>query len=121
MQATLVRDLGITPRWVENRSGDTFENARFSSRILHADRIQRIILVTSSAHEWRAAHEFMSAGLEVVPAPVGIRERRERPAADYVPSDEGLRRSRAALYELVGDPVRRLLAALHLRKQQPAS
>jgi len=121
MQATLVRDLGITPRWVENRSGDTFQNARFSSRILRADRIHRIILVTSSAHEWRAAQEFMSAGLEVVPAPVGILEHRGRTATDFVPNEEGLRRSRAALYEMVGEPVRRLFAVLHVRRQQPAS
>jgi uncharacterized SAM-binding protein YcdF (DUF218 family) len=121
MQVTLIRDFGITPRWVENKSGDTFENARFSSRILHADRIQRVILVTSSAHEWRAAHEFMSAGLEVIPAPVGTLTPLPRSTVNFVPSERGLDHSRAAIYELVGDPVRRLFAALHLRRQQPSS
>ncbi len=119
MQATLSRDLGIRTRWVENRSGDTFQNAQFSARILHADGIHRIILVTESTHEWRAAHEFMSAGLEVVPAPVGILPREKLGLPKFLPSVEALLRSNLAVYELIGDPVRQLFAALHLRRQQP--
>ena len=120
MRATLLRDFGISTRWLENRSGDTFENARFSARLLHADGIQRIVLVTSSTHEWRAAHEFMSAGLEVVPAPVGAPTRDLR-VLRFVPSAEGMMLSHAAVYELIGEPVRKLFAVLHLRRQQPVS
>ena len=68
-----LRDFDITPRWVDTRSGDTFDNARFSARLLRADHVSRIILVTTGMHEWRAAHEFMAAGLQVMPAPVGNR------------------------------------------------
>ena len=118
MSATLARDLGVRVRWAENQSGDTYENARFSARILKADGIHRILLVTSSAHEWRAAREFTGAGLEVVPAPVGGDTRRYYDALTFVPSAYGLRRSTAALYELIGEPARQLMSALHLRRQQ---
>jgi uncharacterized SAM-binding protein YcdF (DUF218 family) len=119
MQATLSRDFGIEPRWVENRSGDTFENARFSARLLHADHITRIILVTTSTHEWRAAQEFMAAGLQVVPAPVGIQEHGPLEVTSFVPATGALVLSHQAVYELIGEPVREIFSALHLRRQQP--
>lgn len=119
MRVTLSRDFGITARWVENRSGDTFENARFSARLLRADHISRIILVTSSTHEWRAVHEFLSAGFEVIPAPVGTLQPDDRGLARFVPNVEALTQSNLGIYELIGDPVRQLFAALHLRRQQP--
>jgi uncharacterized SAM-binding protein YcdF (DUF218 family) len=113
MSVTLARDLGVRVRWAENQSRDTFDNARFSARLLRADGIHRIVLVTSSTHEWRAAHEFMGAGFEVVPAPVG-----DYVPRTYMPSARGLYRSSAALYELIGEPMRQLMSALHLRRQQ---
>jgi len=118
MSITLGRDLGIGVRWTENRSGDTYENARFSARILRADGIRRIILVTNSPHEWRAAHEFMGAGLDVVPGPVGGDTPHEYNVVSFVPSARGLHRSYDALYELIGEPMRELMSALHLRRQQ---
>jgi uncharacterized SAM-binding protein YcdF (DUF218 family) len=120
MAATLWRDFGIRARWVENRSGDTFQNAEFSARLLRADGIHRIVLVTSSTHEWRAAHEFMSAGLEVVPAPVGtLQDEGEPLLSRCVPRVEALTRSHLAVYELAGEGVRRTFLALHLRRHQP--
>jgi uncharacterized SAM-binding protein YcdF (DUF218 family) len=119
MATILWRDFGIRARWVENRSGDTFQNAEFSARLLHADGIHRIILVTNSTHEWRAAHEFMSAGLEVVPAPVGTLESDESRLTRFVPSADALMRSHRAVYEFLGNAVREVFAYLHLRRQQP--
>jgi uncharacterized SAM-binding protein YcdF (DUF218 family) len=71
MPATLTRSFGITPLWVESQSRDTYENAQLSARILLPLGIKHVILVTTSTHEWRAAHEFMAAGFEVYPAPAG--------------------------------------------------
>jgi uncharacterized SAM-binding protein YcdF (DUF218 family) len=76
MQTSLARDFGLTVRWVENRSRDTFDNARSSARLLRAAHITRIVLITSSTHMWRAAHEFEGAGFQVVGAPA-----RHAPAA----------------------------------------
>ena len=118
MSATLSRNLGVNARWIENQSGDTFENARFSARLLRADGIRRIIVVTSASHEWRAAHEFMSAGFDVIPAPVGGEVARAQGIGGWLPGNRGLERSCAAIYEILGEPVRVFLAALHLRRQQ---
>lgn len=118
MSTTLSRDLGVNARWIENQSGDTFENARFSARLLRPAGVHRIIVVTSASHEWRAAHEFMAAGFEVIPAPVGGEAPRARGIMGYIPGPTGLERSYAAMYELLGEPVRELMAALHLRRQQ---
>jgi uncharacterized SAM-binding protein YcdF (DUF218 family) len=118
MSATLLRELGIHVRWAENHSRDTFENARFSARILLADGIHRVVLVTSSPHEWRAAREFAAAGLQVVPAPVGGDTPHHYGVVDFVPTAHGLHRSHDALYELIGEPMRQLMSSLHLRRQQ---
>src|SRR5437588_293482 len=116
MRTSLARDFGVEVRWVEGRSRDTFENAQFSAPLLKATGVSRIILVTDGAHAWRAAHEFAGTGLAVVPAPVGLWAPRETGMQRYLPSTAALDRSRSALYELLGDLVRRVLAALHLRR-----
>jgi uncharacterized SAM-binding protein YcdF (DUF218 family) len=105
---------------VEGNSGDTYENVRFSTPMLRAASVHRIVLVTSSTHEWRAAHEFIAAGFEVIPAPVNSSSGRRVTVADYLPTPDGLVRSYSALYELLGEPVRELMSALHIRKQPAA-
>jgi uncharacterized SAM-binding protein YcdF (DUF218 family) len=102
MKTSLSRDFGAPTRWVDRQSRDTYENSRFSARLLNADGIKRIILVTSSTHMWRSTHEFESVGLEVF---------------RLVPSPAALMRSHLALYELLGEPMRRLQAALGLRER----
>ena len=116
MQATLQRNFGIDPRWVDDAAFDTFSNARNSARLLESDGIRRIILVTHATHMWRAVHEFTATGLEVIPAPVGMRGTRELGLFRYLPEVDALRRSCAAINELVGEPVRWFLAATHLRR-----
>jgi uncharacterized SAM-binding protein YcdF (DUF218 family) len=117
MSETLSRNLGVAPRWIEGNSRDTYENAQLSARILLPAGIKRIVLVTSSAHEWRAVHEFMAAGFDVVPAPVGVLDVREQGVFRFIPSHAGLMRSHAAVYELIGEPMRRLQAALGVREK----
>jgi uncharacterized SAM-binding protein YcdF (DUF218 family) len=116
MRATLARNFHVETRWLETRSRDTYENAQFSAAMLKADGVRRIILVTDARHEWRAAQEFMSAGLEVVPAPEGLSVWEGNSLIAYIPNVLALERSSAALYELLGDVVRRVLAATHLRR-----
>jgi uncharacterized SAM-binding protein YcdF (DUF218 family) len=118
MRASLARDFDIQVRWVEDHSRDTFQSAQFSARLLKAAGLSRILLVTDSAHEWRASQEFASAGLTVLPAPVGVWAPRETGLLRYLPAPAALARSSAALYELLGDVVRRALAALRLRTQE---
>lgn len=117
MSATLARNLGVRPRWIEGSSRDTYENAQLSARMLLPAGIRRIVLVTSSAHEWRAAHEFMAAGFDVVPAPAGVLDARETGVFRFIPDPAALVRSHAAVYELIGEPMRRLQAALGVRER----
>jgi uncharacterized SAM-binding protein YcdF (DUF218 family) len=116
MRATLLRNFGIDPRWVDDGSYDTFENARNSVRLLKADGVDRIVLVTHGTHMWRSVQEFTAAGVEVVPAPAGMRAQREFGFMNYVPNPDALQRAHAAIYELLGEPVRAFLAASHLRR-----
>jgi len=117
MRTSLARDFGTTTRWVEGRSRDTYENARFSARILGPVGIKRIILVTSSPHLWRAAHEYQAAGFTVIPAPSGVWAPREMDALRLVPNAAALSRSSAVVYELIGEPMRRIQAALGVRER----
>lgn len=117
MQTSLVRDFGVPVRWAENQSRDTFENARYTAQMLKPAGIGRIVLITSSTHLWRAAHEFEDAGFEVVPAPQGVWAPRDMQALRFIPGASGLERSNAAVYELIGEPMRRLQQALGVRER----
>jgi uncharacterized SAM-binding protein YcdF (DUF218 family) len=117
MQTSLVRDFGVPVRWVENQSRDTFENARYTARMLKPEGIERIVLITSSTHLWRAAHEFEDAGFEVVPAPQGVWAPRDMQALRFIPGAAGLERSNAAVYEMIGEPMRRLQEWLGIRER----
>jgi uncharacterized SAM-binding protein YcdF (DUF218 family) len=116
MRESLLRNFGIEPRWVEDRSFDTFENARNSAQLLRAAGIHRIVLVTSATHIWRSAHEFSAVGMDVIPAPAGMLSTREIGLDRYLPQMDALGRSYLATYELLGEPVRELLALSHLRR-----
>ncbi len=117
MAQTLTRSLGVTPRWIEGNSRDTYENAQLSARILFPAGISKIILVTSGAHEWRAVQEFAGAGFNVLPAPVGLWSGGEPGIFQFLPSARALQRSHSAIYEMLGEPMRRLLFASGLREK----
>lgn len=115
MQVSLARDFGTHTKWVDEAAQDTYDNAQNSARILRAAGITHVVLVTSDTHLWRAAHEFLAAGLSVVPAPADVWAPREVGSMRYVPTATGLVRSYRAVYELVGEGIRDLLVAIHLR------
>ena len=115
MRDTLLRNFGIDVRWVDDQSYDTFQNARNSVRLLEADGLHRIVLVTRATHMWRSVREFSDAGVEVVPAPVGMLAPRDIGFSYYLPNPDALLRAHSAVYELLGEPVRAFLTASHLR------
>lgn len=119
MRASLQRNFGVQARWVDLEARDTFENASYSARLLKPQGITRIVLVTTSNHEWRAAHEFEAAGFTVVPGPVDVWSPPAAGLMRCLPNPFALLRSSEAVYEMCGDLVRRVLAATHLRRQSP--
>jgi uncharacterized SAM-binding protein YcdF (DUF218 family) len=112
MTDVLTRDLSVTPRWVEDRSRDTRENAQMSAAILSRAGVHRIVLVTSSAHMARSVVEFEAAGLTVVPAPAEMWTYREHGMLVWEPNANALVRSERALYEVLGQVVQALRIGL---------
>jgi uncharacterized SAM-binding protein YcdF (DUF218 family) len=116
MHDSLQRNFDVETRWIDDQAYDTFQNVRNSARILKADNVQRIVLVTRATHMRRSVQEYTDAGFDVVPAPVGILATRDFGVQRYLPNPDALLRSHAAIYELIGEPVRMFLAATHLRR-----
>lgn len=108
MQIALQQEYAMPARWVETKSRDTKENARFSSAILLPEGISRILLVTHAFDVRRARLEFEAAGFHVTPAPTVVRPRTPVPMAvtDFLPSVSALQSSYYACYEMLGLGVR---------------
>jgi uncharacterized SAM-binding protein YcdF (DUF218 family) len=116
MRDSLQRHFGVQARWVDDQSYDTFENAKNSVRMLSTAGVRRAILVTRATHMWRSVHEFESAGIEVVPGPAGSFGIRDHNPFSLIPDTQALTRSHDAIYEALGELVRRAFAATHLRR-----
>lgn len=104
MKEALVDDFRVPVQWTEERSRTTWENAQESARLLGADGVRRVLLVTHAAHMPRAIDAFQSAGLEPVPAPTGFHRppSGERGILEWMPRASALFRSSRALHEYVG-------------------
>jgi len=102
MADSLRADFNVPPRWVEDRSADTFENASDSAAMLAGAGVTTVLLVTDQWHMRRAMLAFRAAGLHAVPAPV------PRPAAgppevgDFIPRASAWMTSYYALHEWIG-------------------
>lgn len=95
----LLQEWGITPRWVDDQSRDTRENAQRIAALLAPQGARSIALVTDAVHMPRALHEFAALGLQAVPAPTQFPAERERGLLEWLPSGEGLALSRHVLRE----------------------
>ena len=102
MREALQRDFGLQARWVEDRSSDTRENARFSAPLLREAGVKRVLLVTHAAHMVRALAEFEQAGIEAVAAPTAYPTQPPLSLPDFLPQPQGLAQSRALLHEWLG-------------------
>ena len=102
MQDVLERDFGVKVRWVEDRSADTRENARYSALLLEKAGVKRVLLVTHAWHIKRAREAFASVNLEVIAAPTGYETAGPLTALDYLPRPGGLQLGYLALHEALG-------------------
>ena len=71
----LLVELGVDPGRIilEDRSHNTVENARFSAAIVHPERSQPWLIVTSAFHMPRAMGVFRNAGFDAIAYPVAYR------------------------------------------------
>lgn len=102
MKAALDQDFHTEVKWVEEKSFDTFENARYTRRQLAEAGIDRIVLVTHALHMRRARLVFERAGFRVIEAPTGFSTLRPPGILNFLPSAQGLELSRAFTYEVLG-------------------
>jgi uncharacterized SAM-binding protein YcdF (DUF218 family) len=115
MAESLQRDFGVRPRWLEGDSLDTEGNARNTARILRAEGLQHVVLVTHAAHMRRAMAEFELQGVAAIPAPTGFLSRQEGDEPeimlfDYLPSPSAAFAAWYASHEWLG------LMALEVRR-----
>jgi uncharacterized SAM-binding protein YcdF (DUF218 family) len=103
MAAVLGHELGVPARWVEKRSRNTAENARFSAELLKADKLHRVILVTDETHMRRALAHCEAAGLICYSAPVSITDHDSDSWLQQIPNAGSLSTSTKALYEFLGN------------------
>jgi len=102
MRASLEGEFATPVKWVEDRSNNTRENARFSAELLKRDGVGRIYLVTHAWHLPRAMPEFAAMGLEVVAAGTGYAADTAITPFDFLPSAAALKNSRNACHEWLG-------------------
>ncbi len=102
MAQSLTNDFGTPPRWIETRSRDTWENARFSAELLRAAGISTVYVVTHAWHMPRALLAFRRAGITAVPAPVRLDAWPTLTWRDFVPTDAGWQLSYYGFHEWIG-------------------
>ena len=106
MRESLEREFSVPVRWVEMRARNTHENALLSAGILRAEGITRVVLVAHGFDMRRATAEFVSAGIEPIPAPTGISAGDYLTVSDFLPNIGGLQGSYYALYEILANGLR---------------
>lgn len=102
MSAVLEQEFGVPVAWVEDRSANTRENARFSADLLKNAGIRRIYLVSHVWHLPRAIPEFEALGFTVVPAGTGYPSSQTARLLDFIPNASALASSYYAFHEWIG-------------------
>lgn len=102
MAASLHDDFGLAARWVEPLAADTWQNARFSARLLRADGIGAVYVVSDAWHLKRALIAFARTGVTAIPAAVRFDRPPDFQLDDFVPHVSALQSSYYALHEWIG-------------------
>jgi uncharacterized SAM-binding protein YcdF (DUF218 family) len=102
MEESLKDDFQTPPRWVEDKSLDTWENARFSAAMLRAEGITSIYLVTHAWHMRRSLLAFQGTGLTVTAAPTSFDDPLGPDLGDFLPRASGWQTSYFAMHEWIG-------------------
>jgi uncharacterized SAM-binding protein YcdF (DUF218 family) len=109
MAEALEVDLRVPVRWREGLSRTTAENATYSARLLKAEGITRVLLVTTAWHIPRAVQAFRAAGLDPLPVPTGFVVASDWTWENMLPSAAGLQQTTWACHEVLGRIWYRLL------------
>jgi uncharacterized SAM-binding protein YcdF (DUF218 family) len=89
--------------WIEARSANTYEDAKYAAEALHRKGVRKVLLVTEAYHTLRANLCFRKQGLDVAPAPCGRRSAILVSApSDLLPRKKFVRENLDALHEWAG-------------------
>ncbi|NPU93619.1 MAG: YdcF family protein [Gammaproteobacteria bacterium] len=102
LMAQMLGRMNLAPRWQEDRSRNTWENAEFSAALLRQAGIDTVVLVTDAWHMRRAVPCFEAQGMKVVPAPTGFRSGTYPDLRTLVPERTALFQNGDALREWLG-------------------
>ncbi len=102
MARSLHDDFGVTPRWLEAGSQDTWENAADSATVLRTAGIGTVYVVTHAWHMRRALIAFRAAGLHAVAFPVDAARAPRLELRSFVPRIAAWQESFWALHEWIG-------------------
>ena len=102
MARSLHDEFGVTVRWVEPASDDTWQNAQFSAAMLHAAGIGSVYLVTHAWHIRRAAMAFARFGIATTPAPLRFDRAPRFTFDEFMPHATAVLNSYFALHEWIG-------------------
>lgn len=102
MRDILEQDFQVPVRWAESASNNTFDNARYTFKILQQAGITKIYLITEAWHIPRSAEAFRRAGFEVIEAPTGFTTHYQTDLLSFLPSAGGLGSSAAFAHEIIG-------------------
>jgi uncharacterized SAM-binding protein YcdF (DUF218 family) len=104
--AALWRAWGVPEEAIllETKSGNTYENALHSRRLLEAHGLKRVLLVTSALHMPRARALFRASGIDAVPAPTDFEvvDRGDRTLMSWLPDAAALEGSTRVIKEYLG-------------------
>jgi uncharacterized SAM-binding protein YcdF (DUF218 family) len=99
-------DLGVEEGKIviEDKSRDTYENAKYTREICLRNGYKNPILVTSASHLKRSLLSFKKVGLDMVPYPANFRSERIKnyQQYSYLPHSSNLMTTSIALHEYFG-------------------
>lgn len=103
MRDVLQKEFIVIVDYIEDKSSNTYENAKYSAQILKQHNMKKIALVTHAWHMPRAKAAFEEFGITVVPAPTGFYGRSQSAnSEDFLPSYQALWYSGLAFHEMLG-------------------
>jgi len=106
MQTALSDIFKLKAKWLDSKSSNTWNNAKFSAEILKQHSIENIILVTHADHMPRARMAFEYFGMKIWAAPLGFKARNHidipYTIRDFLPSAHAMSLSSSAMHEFIG-------------------